>query len=104
ARSGKAARRSSSASRRSTATRPRQRPGRRRRVSRNRSARETLGNVMLASLARFVFRHRLLVLGAWIALTAFGAFAASAVSSRWFESFSIPGYSAYETNQKALHT
>src|SRR5581483_11335904 len=24
------------------------------------------------------------------------------VSKRWFESFSIPGYSAYETNQKVL--
>ena len=57
---------------------------------------------MLASLARLVFRHRLLVLGAWIVLTAFGAFAAKQVSKRWFESFSIPGYSAYETNQKTL--
>jgi hypothetical protein len=26
------------------------------------------------------------------------------VSNRWFESFSIPGYSAYETNQKVLKT
>ena len=26
------------------------------------------------------------------------------VSSRWFESFSIPGYSAYETNQKTVKT
>ena len=26
------------------------------------------------------------------------------VSDRWFESFSIPGYSAYETNQKVLKT
>jgi len=57
---------------------------------------------MLAALARFVFRHRLLVVGLWLALTLFGAFAAKQVSSRWFESFSIPGYSAYETNQKTL--
>ena len=59
---------------------------------------------MLAGLARLVHRHRRLVLGVWIALTVFGAFSASAVSKRWFESFSIPGYSAYESNQKALHT
>src|SRR2546421_8402779 len=26
------------------------------------------------------------------------------VSNRWFESFSIPGYSAYETNQKTVKT
>src|SRR5207249_7151003 len=55
--------------------------------SRNRSARETLSRVMLAALARLVFRHRLLVVGLWLALTLFGAFAAKQVSSRWFESF-----------------
>jgi RND superfamily putative drug exporter len=58
---------------------------------------------MLGSLARFVHRRRLVVLGAWIALTVLGAYAAGAVSKRWFESFSIPGYAAYETNQKTLH-
>ena len=58
---------------------------------------------MLGTLARLVHRHRLLVLGAWVVLTLFGAFAAKQVSKRWFESFSIPGYSAYETNQKTLH-
>src|SRR5207302_640752 len=41
-------------------------------------------------------------LGVWLVLTLFGAFAASQVSKRWFQSFSIPGYSAYETNQKTL--
>jgi putative drug exporter of the RND superfamily len=41
---------------------------------------------------------------AWIVLTLFGAFATAKVSNRWFESFSIPGYSAYETNQKVLKT
>jgi putative drug exporter of the RND superfamily len=35
-------------------------------------------------------------------LTLFGLFATAKVSDRWFESFSIPGYSAYETNQKVL--
>jgi len=37
-------------------------------------------------------------------LTVFGVCATMRVSSRWFESFSIPGYSAYETNQKTLKT
>src|SRR3954464_2189429 len=49
-------------------------------------------------------RRRKAVIGAWIALTLFGAFSAGQVSKRWFESFSIPGYSSYETNQKTLKT
>jgi len=44
----------------------------------------------------------MLVVAIWVVLTIFGAFSAAKVSHRWFESFSIPGYSAYETNQKAL--
>ncbi len=59
---------------------------------------------MLARLGHIVARHRWAVIGAWIALTLFGAFSASQVSKRWFESFSIPGYSSYETNQKTLKT
>ncbi len=55
-------------------------------------------------LAHVVIRHRLAVVGAWILLTAFGAFSAAKVSNRWLESFSIPGYSAYESNQRALKT
>src|SRR5215208_4260345 len=59
---------------------------------------------MLAGLAHLVHRrHRLVILG-WAILTAFGLFATAKVSDRWFESFSIPGYSAYETNQKVLET
>ncbi len=41
---------------------------------------------------------------AWILLTVFGAFSAQKVSSRWLEEFSIPGYSAYEANQRTLRT
>src|SRR2546423_8471275 len=59
---------------------------------------------MLARLAHLVHRRRGRVVGLWIVLTLFGVFATSKVSSRWFESFSIPGYSAYETNQKTLKT
>src|SRR5436190_4790003 len=57
---------------------------------------------MLAGLAHFVSRHRRAVIFAWLALTLFGMFAASQVSKRWFQSFSIPGKPAYETNQKTF--
>src|SRR5438876_3978161 len=56
----------------------------------------------MARIARLVIRHRLLVVGAWIVLTFVGMFSAAKLSSRWFQSFSIPGYSAYEANQRTL--
>src|SRR5437660_2447800 len=58
----------------------------------------------LATLAHAIVRRRRFVIVAWLALTLFGAFAAGQVSKRWFESFSIPGYSSYEANQRTLHT
>src|SRR5947209_19447099 len=57
---------------------------------------------MLAALAHKIVRRRRLVIGAWVILTLFGAFSASQVSKRWFQSFSIPGYSAYEANKRTL--
>src|SRR5207248_1348496 len=57
---------------------------------------------MLARLAHVVARHRWKVITAWIVLTLFGAFAAGQVSKRWYQSFSIPGKSAYEANQRTL--
>src|SRR6516164_8106289 len=57
---------------------------------------------MLARLAHVVARHRWKFIAAWIALTLFGAFAAGQVSKRWYQSFSIPGKSAYEANQRTL--
>src|ERR687883_445353 len=57
---------------------------------------------MLAGLGHVVHRRRRLVVGVWIALTLFGVYATKRVADRWYESFSIPGYSAYETNQKTL--
>ncbi|HKS78333.1 MAG TPA: MMPL family transporter, partial [Gaiellaceae bacterium] len=57
---------------------------------------------MLAGLAHVVARHRWKVIAAWIVLTLFGAFAAGQVSKRWYQSFSIPGKSAYEANQRTL--
>src|SRR5581483_5557140 len=56
----------------------------------------------MTRLAHVVLRHRRVVVGAWLVLTLFGAFSASQVSKRWFQSFSIPGYSAYEANQRTL--
>jgi RND superfamily putative drug exporter len=58
---------------------------------------------VLARLAHTIVRRRRLVIGVWVLLTLFGAFSAQRVSKRWFESFSIPGYSAYEANQRTLH-
>src|SRR2546430_17168097 len=59
---------------------------------------------MLARLAHVIVRRRRAVIGAWIVLTLFGGFSAGQVSKRWFQSFSIPGYSAYEANQRMLKT
>src|SRR5436189_899013 len=59
---------------------------------------------MLAHLAHVIARRRKSVIAAWLVLTVFGAFSAQEVSKRWFQSFSIPGYSAYEANQRVLHT
>jgi RND superfamily putative drug exporter len=59
---------------------------------------------VLAALTRAVYRNRWKVIGAWIVLTLAGGFAAAKLSDRWFESFSIPGFSAYEANQRTLKT
>ena len=59
---------------------------------------------MLAGLARFAVRRRFVIVGAWVVLTFLGAFSASKLSDRWFKSFSIPGFSAYEANQRTLRT
>jgi len=57
---------------------------------------------MLARLAHVIARRRWYVIGAWLVLTVFGGFAAGQVSKRWFQSFSIPGYSAYEASQRTV--
>jgi putative drug exporter of the RND superfamily len=56
----------------------------------------------LARLAHLLTRHRWPVIGAWLALTLFGAFAAGQVSNRWLQSFSVPGQPAYEASQRTL--
>ena len=57
----------------------------------------------LASLAHFTARHRWPVIGVWIVLTVFGGVAAAKLSSRWYQSFSIPGKPAYEASQRTLN-
>jgi RND superfamily putative drug exporter len=59
---------------------------------------------VLERLAHLVIRRRRWVVLAWIGLTLFGLFSTTRLADRWFESFSIPGYSAYEANQRALKT
>src|SRR5438445_6745024 len=58
---------------------------------------------LLARLAHQIVRRRRVVIAVWVVLTLFGGFSAGQVSKRWFESFSIPGYAAYEANQRTLH-
>jgi len=58
----------------------------------------------MTALARHVLRHKRAIVFLWLALTLIGAYSANAVSKRWLEQFSIPGYSAYEANQRALKT
>jgi len=57
---------------------------------------------MLARLAHVTARYRWPVIGLWLVLTLFGGYAAGQVSKRWFQSFSIPGYSAYEASKRTL--
>ena len=45
---------------------------------------------MLTRLAHLTVRHRWAVIGAWLVLTVFGGFAAGQVSTRWYQSLSIP--------------
>ena len=55
-------------------------------------------------LAHFVIRRRRWIVVTWILLLVLGLFTTSKIGDRWFESFSIPGYSAYEANQRTLKT
>jgi len=57
---------------------------------------------LLARLAHVIARRRWYIIGVWIVLTLFGGYAAGQVSKRWYQSFSIPGKSAYEANQRTL--
>src|SRR5262245_32397038 len=56
----------------------------------------------LPRLAHFPPRHRWPVIGVWIVRTVIGGVAAGKLSSRWYQSFSIPGKSAYEASQRTF--
>src|SRR5438093_2182888 len=58
----------------------------------------------LGRLAYFTARHRWTVIGIWVVLTLLGGVAAGKLSSRWYQSFSIPGKPAYEASQRTLKT
>jgi putative drug exporter of the RND superfamily len=56
----------------------------------------------LGRLAHFIARHRWRVIGVWVVLTLFGGVAAGQLTSRWSQSFSIPGKPAYEASQRTV--
>src|SRR6476619_6929375 len=58
----------------------------------------------LARLGHFTTRYRWPMIGAWIALTIFGCYAAGQLSSRWYQSLAVPGKPAYEASQRTLKT
>jgi putative drug exporter of the RND superfamily len=57
---------------------------------------------MLTRLARVTVRYRWPMIGFWLLLTLFGTFAAGQVSTRWFQSTSVPGQPAYEASQRSV--
>jgi RND superfamily putative drug exporter len=54
----------------------------------------------MTGLASLILRHKRAVVAVWFVLTVIGAISAGQI--KWFESFSIPGYSAYEANQRTV--
>ena len=63
------------------------------------------GSMFFVKLAHFVIRRRRWIVSRSGSLSLFvGFFTSSQIGKRWFESFSIPGYSAYEANQRTLKT
>jgi putative drug exporter of the RND superfamily len=59
---------------------------------------------MFERLGHLVIRRRRWIVVAWILLIVLGLVTTSKIGDRWFESFSIPGFSAYEANQRTLKT
>src|SRR6188472_1447862 len=60
------------------------------------------GSGRLGTLAHFIANHRRAVIGTWIVLTLFGGFAAGQLTTRWYQSLSVPGKPAYEASQRTL--
>jgi putative drug exporter of the RND superfamily len=68
------------------------------------TTRQSAGTSTMERLGHFVVHHRRAVILGWVGLVIFGVIGAGQVANRWQENFSIPGYSAYEANQRALHS
>jgi RND superfamily putative drug exporter len=66
------------------------------------SGRSEQENPMLTRVAHVTVRYRWAVIGCWLVLVVVGGFAAGKVSTRWYQSFSIPGQSAYQAGQRTL--
>ena len=58
----------------------------------------------MESLARFVLRHRLLVVLGWVVLMVAGGIAAGPVTDRLTFDFSLPGQPGYEAEQQLIST
>ena len=56
------------------------------------------------SLTSFVTRNRWKVIIVWAILTVFGGYAAGQMADRFAVEFGVPGYDAYEANQRTLQT
>src|SRR5262245_17966879 len=63
-----------------------------------------VGSPSLARLARFVLRHRRLVIGCWLVLLVAGGLSAGRVSKRLSFDFSLPGQPGYETAKQIEST
>jgi putative drug exporter of the RND superfamily len=59
---------------------------------------------MMDRLTNIVTHHRRAVIIVWTVLTLFGMFAAGKMADRFAVEFGVPGYSAYEANQRTLAT
>src|SRR5580704_7862833 len=59
---------------------------------------------VLGRLARFVLRHRRVVVVFWVIMLLAGGMSASRVSKRLSFDFSLPGQPGYETAARIIHT
>ncbi len=57
---------------------------------------------MLTRLAHVTVRYRWVVIACWLVLVVVGGFAAGKMSTRWYQSLSVPGQSAYQAGQRTL--
>ena len=57
---------------------------------------------MLTRVAHATVRYRWAVIGCWLVLVVVGGFAAGKMSTRWYQSVSVPGQSAYQAGQRTL--